>query len=112
MVTPEAADKLDKFFRTFDGGGRPLLLLDYDGTLAPFRVDRFQARPWAGVRELLVRIERQGRTHMVVITGRSAHEIVPLLGIDLIEIWGLHGAERLFPDGRRKLEQVPAALPT
>jgi len=111
-VTAKAARKLEEFFSAFAGWANPFLLPDYDGTLAPFRVDRFQARPWAGVRELLVRIERQGRTHMVVITGRSAHEIVPLLGIDLIEIWGLHGAERLFPDGRRKLEQVPAALPT
>src|SRR5271157_69649 len=128
MVTPEAADKLDKFFRTFDGGGRPLLLLDYDGTLAPFRVDRFQARPWAGVRELLRRIQRQGRagleTRMAVITGRPAAEIAPLLMLhpidqDLsmgapvleppLEVWGLHGAERLYPDGRRELEQAPAA---
>jgi trehalose-phosphatase len=128
MVTPEAADKLDKFFRTFDGGGRPLLLLDYDGTLAPFRVDRFQARPWAGVRELLGRIQRQGRTgletRMAVITGRPAREIAPMLTLhpidqDLsmgapaleppLEVWGLHGAERLYPDGRRELEQAPAA---
>jgi trehalose-phosphatase len=114
MVTPEAADKLDKFFQTFAGGGRPLLLLDYDGTLAPFRVDRFQARPWAGVRELLARIQRQGRTglktRMAVITGRPAGEIAPMLTLDPpLEVWGLHGAERLYPDGRRELEKAPAA---
>jgi trehalose-phosphatase len=109
-VTGEAAEKLKEFFGAFAGGATPFLLLDYDGTLAPFRVDRFQARPWAGVRELLVRIEHQGRTRMSVITGRTAHEIVPLLGIDPPpEIWGLHGAERLFPDGRRELEQAPSA---
>ena len=50
------ADKLETFFASFGGKDTPLLLLDYDGTLAPFRVDRFQARPWAGVRELLRRI--------------------------------------------------------
>ena len=62
------------------------------------------------VRELLTRIERQGLTRMVVVTGRSASEIVPLLGIDPpLEVWGLHGAERLYPDGRRELQQVPAA---
>jgi len=110
-VKAEAARKLKEFFNAFAGGATPFLLLDYDGTLAPFRVDRFQARLWAGVRELLVRIERQGRTRMAVITGRSAYEIVPLLGIDPSpEIWGLHGAERLFPNGRRELEQAsPAA---
>jgi trehalose 6-phosphate phosphatase len=110
QVTPEAADRLKEFFRSFSGGATSLLLLDYDGTLAPFRVDRFQARPWAGVSELLGRIERQGRTRIVVITGRPAKEIGPMLGLDPpLEVWGLHGAERLYPDGRRELEQAPPA---
>ncbi len=26
-----------------------------------------------------------------------------------LEVWGLHGAERLYPDGRRELEQAPPA---
>ena len=106
----EAAKRLNDFFDSFVAGVTPLLLLDYDGTLAPFRVDRFQARPWAGVQELLTRIERQGRTRIVVITGRPAQEVIPLLGIDPpLEVWGLHGAERLFPDGHRELEESPAA---
>jgi trehalose-phosphatase len=114
-LTSEAAKRLDEFFGGFATGARPLLLLDYDGTLAPFRVDRFQARPWAGVRELLGRIQGQGRTRMVVITGRPAAEIAPMLGLDPsnlvppLEVWGLHGAERIYPDGRRELEQAPAA---
>jgi trehalose-phosphatase len=109
-LTPEAADKVTKFFRGFANGAKPLLLLDYDGSLAPFRVDRFKARPWAGVRELLGRIQRQGVTRMAVVTGRPASEIAPLLGLDPpLEVWGLHGAERLYPDGRRELEQAPDA---
>jgi len=109
-VTPEAAARLEEFFERFADGSRPLLLLDYDGTLAPFRVDRFQARPWAGMRELLGQIQRQGRTRMAVITGRPAAEIAPMLGLNPpLEVWGLHGAERLYPDGRRELEQAPEA---
>jgi trehalose-6-phosphatase len=50
-------EKIRTFFAGFAGKVTPLLLLDYDGTLAPFRVDRFLARPWAGVRELLTRIQ-------------------------------------------------------
>ena len=108
-MTVAAAEKKRTFFDGFACNVTPLLLLDYDGTLAPFRVDRFQARPWAGVRELLARIQRQGRTRMAIISGRSAHEIGPLLGIDPpLEVWGLHGAERLFPNGRSELQQAPA----
>ena len=94
----EAAERLEAFFRGFAGSTAPLLLLDYDGTLAPFRVDRFKAKPWAGVSELLNRIQGQTKTQMVFITGRPAAEILPLLGLDApVEVWGLHGTERLYP---------------
>jgi trehalose 6-phosphate phosphatase len=112
-VNDETLKKLDSFFYTFSNSGAPLLLLDYDGTLAPFRVDRFRARPWTGVREAIGRIQRQGRTRIVVITGRPAKEIGPLLRgsppvVDApVEVWGLHGSERLHADGRRELEQAP-----
>jgi trehalose-phosphatase len=47
---------------------------------------------------------------MVAITGRPAAEIAPLLGLETpLEVWGLHGAERLYPDGRRELEDAPAS---
>jgi trehalose 6-phosphate synthase/trehalose 6-phosphate phosphatase len=109
-LTSEAAARLDSFFHCFTPQARPLLLLDYDGTLAPFRVDRFQSRPWAGLRPLLERIQIEGRTRMAIITGRPAAEIAPMLALTTpIEVWGLHGAERLYPDGHRVLEQAPAA---
>jgi trehalose 6-phosphate phosphatase len=105
----EAQEKVEGFFRSVTEAARPLLLLDYDGTLAPFRVNRFEARPWSGVWEALQKIQENGRTRMVVITGRPAREIEPLLGLEpALEVWGLHGAERLFPDGRRELEAIPA----
>jgi len=110
-MTGKTARRLSEFFATLGTAQRSLLLLDYDGTLAPFRVDRFQARPYAGVRELLGRIQAQGSTRMVVITGRPAGEIGGLLALETpLEVWGLHGAERLLPNGERELEQAsPAA---
>ena len=99
---------LEGFFRNFTPQTTPLLLLDYDGTLAPFRKNRFEARPWTGVREILAQIQ-QGSTRIAFVTGRPANEIAPLLGIQGIEVWGLHGAEHLFPDGRRELAQLPEA---
>jgi trehalose-phosphatase len=110
-LTAQTAKKLEGFFAAFSGQAQPILLLDYDGTLAPFRIDRFQARPFAGVRDLLTRIQAQGQTRMAVVTGRPAAEIGPLLGLNpALEVWGLHGAERLYPDGRRELEEAPAGV--
>lgn len=106
----QAAKKLDEFFFAVAAARHSLLLLDYDGTLAGFRVDRFKAKPWAGVRELLVRIQQQGKTQIAVVTGRPADEIPLMLGLDPApEVWGLHGAERLRANGVRELEtQAPA----
>jgi trehalose 6-phosphate phosphatase len=104
----EAATRVQDFFRSFSGAARPLLLLDYDGTLAPFRIDRFKARPWAGVPTLLEQIQSQQKTQIVVVTGRPAREIAPLLGVKpQTEVWGLHGAERLHADGRFEAVQIP-----
>jgi len=109
-LTPETTHRLDEFFAGFAGQGKPHLLLDYDGTLSAFRVDRFQSQPFGGVRELLGRIQREGRTRIAVITGRPAAEIAPMLALEKpLEVWGLHGAERLYPDGHREMEEAPAA---
>ncbi len=111
QIPRDAAAKLDHFFHLLaHAQHRPLLLLDYDGTLAAFRVDRFQARPWAGVRQQLQRIQRHGRTRIAIITGRPAAEIAPMLALDQpVEVWGLHGAERLHPNGHRELQDPPPA---
>jgi len=44
----------------------------------------------------------------MVITGRPAAEINPMLQLpEPVEVWGLHGAERLFADGRHELQEAP-----
>ncbi|MGA7243640.1 MAG: trehalose-phosphatase [Terracidiphilus sp.] len=101
-------EKLENFFYSLQYAQAPLLLLDYDGTLADFRINRFQARPWAGVRELLAVIQKDNRTRMTVITGRPAGEVNTMLQLpEPVEVWGLHGAERLFADGRHELQEAP-----
>jgi len=106
----ETAKKLDRFFGSFADRPRPILLLDYDGTMAGFRLDRFSARPWAGVPRLIHDIQREGSTRIAVVTGRPATEIPAMLALETpVEVWGLHGAERLYPDGRRKLEHASTA---
>jgi trehalose 6-phosphate phosphatase len=76
------------------------LLLDYDGTLAPFCLNRQQALPYPGMTALLQEIIANGRTRVIIISGRNAHEIIPLLAVHpRPEIWGCHGSERLRADG-------------
>jgi trehalose 6-phosphate phosphatase len=76
------------------------LLLDYDGTLAPFCLDRQNALPYPGITGVLQEIIANGRTRVVIITGRNASEVIPLLRVfPHPEIWGCHGSERLRPDG-------------
>jgi trehalose 6-phosphate synthase/trehalose 6-phosphate phosphatase len=103
----QTSEKLSDFFAGFADAAGSLLMLDYDGTLAPFRVDRFQAKPWASVRELLNSIHSRNSTRIVFVSGRPASEIVPLLALDTPpEVWGLHGVERLYPDGRCEREKI------
>lgn len=44
--------------------------LDYDGTLAPFHVDPMQARPLAGVLEILPALINHSATSVAIISGR------------------------------------------
>ncbi len=103
--------QFDFFWTRLAQSEHSVLLLDYDGTLAPFQVERDQAFPYPGVRELLSAILATGRTRLVVVTGRPCHDLVDLLGVNPHpEIWGCHGWEQLLPDGRHELGKIsPAA---
>jgi trehalose-phosphatase len=102
VSTPQRSNEtiLQPFFQSVAVAGRSVLLLDFDGTLAPFRVDPSTVRPWTRVSSLLDQIQEQGRTHLAIVTGRPAVDVAVQIGMKRPpEIWGLHGAERLFPSG-------------
>jgi len=110
MATVEAKVALERFFEALGAASGSALALDYDGTLAPFQVDRNAAIPYPGVREALARILATGRTRMVLISGRVAEEVRDLLGIrPAPEIWGVHGRQRLWPNGHSELTPVRAS---
>ena len=98
---------LQDFFQTLASARRSVLLLDYDGTLAPFRLDRYQAVPYHGVTAILQAIVDTGRTRLAMITGRRASELVPLLKLSPPpEIWGSHGLEHLGKDGNYQMVEM------
>jgi trehalose-phosphatase len=83
-----------------------VLMLDYDGTLAPFHVRPDLATPYPEIAAILEAIMRAGGTRVVIVSGRPAGELPPLLALTISpEIWGSHGWERVLPDGRRVVEQ-------
>jgi trehalose-phosphatase len=99
--------------QSVQSGGRSVLMLDYDGTLAPFRIDRFQAVPYPGVEDRLEVLSRLSNVRLVLVSGRSARELAKLLrpGIK-VEIWGSHGQEQLRSDGSYQLFTLAAARRT
>lgn len=88
------------FFRRLANAPSRVLVLDYDGTLAPFKVDRDRAIPYPGVREAIRRVTDAG-TRVVLVSGRTISDLQPLIALDTpVEMWGTHGWERLHRDGQ------------
>jgi trehalose 6-phosphate phosphatase len=107
MLDIETKPELQFFFDELGQAPTSALLLDYDGTLAPFRQDRYEALPYPGLPMLLTEIMNTGHTRVVLITGRPAHEVATLLGIrPHPEIWGANGLQRLRPDGSCELPHL------
>jgi len=99
-LRPEVRSHLAPFLQSVAKASQAMLFVDYDGTLAPFQVRRDLAYPYPGVAPALQEIVRGGQTRLVVISGREAREVPPLLGIHPPpEVWGCHGLERLRIDG-------------
>lgn len=101
VADPGSVAACEAFERALEAAGRGLVLLDYDGTLAPFVADPREARPYPGVAAALDALVDTGRARVVVVTGRYLREAPPALGTRApLETWGSHGRERLMPDGR------------
>jgi trehalose-phosphatase len=79
-------------------------MLDYDGTLAPFHINRFEATPYPGVEDRLAILSALSPVRLVLVSGRSAQELRNVLRPSIrVEIWGSHGREQLKSDGSYEL---------
>lgn len=94
----------EQFFSSFKEGS-PLLVSDYDGTLAPFRKERDEAVPPPSVRSALEAILESGGD-LLILSGRRAGEVARLLALP-VEIWGCHGWERRRADGATESPPLP-----
>lgn len=100
---------LSSFLEGLNKHSSSVLMLDYDGTLAPFRINREEAFPNERAMNLLGRLQATNRCKLVVITGRPLADLIPLLSAlkTLPELWGSHGLEHRREDGRYIAFQIP-----
>lgn len=105
------SEAVSAFFTALGASPAALLMLDYDGTLAPFHTRRDAARPAPGIVALLERLRAETVTRIVLVSGRPTAEVGELLGLQpWPEIWGCHGWERRAADGRYEIGEAPAAM--
>ncbi len=65
------------------------------------------AFPYPGITSLLQEIRATGKTRIVIVSGRDATEIIPLLAIEpQLEVWGCHGLQRIKVDGSVKVSAL------
>lgn len=90
-------------------------MLDYDGTLAPFRDRPEDAVPHDGVLERLARIMDNPANRLMIVSGRPIKSLAVLLALpNLPELWGGHGWEYRPQGGETRFmplsEMADAAL--
>jgi len=88
-----------------------LVALDFDGTLAPVSPHPDDARPLAGVQQLLRDVRATGAA-LAIVTGRSVASLLRVSGFDAVPgivIYGLHGVER-WENGRLRAPEPPVGI--
>jgi trehalose 6-phosphate phosphatase len=112
LVTPmrphEHTDVPSLFWERVRRSRHRLLMLDYDGTLAPFRLERSQALIPAATRAVLQRLLSSRTTRIAIISGRQVSELERLIGPLPVDLVGEHGWEARSADGRTSRHRLTA----
>ncbi|MCZ7585664.1 MAG: trehalose-phosphatase [Deltaproteobacteria bacterium] len=87
------------FWERFDQAPRILLGLDYDGTLAPFRNVRHEAKPLSGISDTLASLTDMPRLRVVIVSGRPLDELATFFPGLPLEMIGAHGWQRRSVSG-------------
>jgi len=99
---------LNHFWARLAAAQQVLLMLDFDGTLSPFVADRDQARLYPGVRNELLSLINQDPAQIQIVSGRDSDDLLARLELERPpELWGCHGWQRRFRDGRQQLSHLP-----
>lgn len=95
------------FFNQLSKNEKSTLLLDYDGTLAPFKKNRKKAFIHPKIQKELQELLLCKNTNVIIISGRTIKDLLSLLNFSpLPEIWGCHGLEKRSQNGRYHREKI------
>lgn len=92
------------------GSGHTLLLLDYDGTLAPIAPVPEQATLPSAMKSALRRLARSSNVTVAVISGRRLAELRRLVGLRNVTYVGNHGLEMIVKGPRKPVEVPQSSL--
>lgn len=105
MIILDPEFLLSYFFDLLSKTADSLLILDFDGTLAPFTIDPKETKPYSGVFRRIKKIMNTCRTHVVIISGRDLESLVTKVPEPYPELWGGHGGERLLMNSSRPISK-------
>jgi trehalose 6-phosphate synthase/phosphatase len=88
-LTPDREQDLIDSFR---GAEKRVLLLDYDGVLAPFFDKPEQAKPTAALQKTLRKIAARPSTELTIISGRGKDDLEAWFGDSAMTLVAEHGA--------------------
>jgi len=88
-----------KLLQRYRAADRRLIVLDYDGTLAPFAIEPGSAKPSAEVLEILRRMLTDERNDVYIVSGRDAATLERWLGHLRIGLVAEHGMKHRQPGG-------------
>jgi len=76
-----------------------IIFLDYDGTLVGFQSIPQNARPDSELKRLLLKLAKDPKNKLVIVSGRDRHTLEKWLGDLDIQMLAAHGLWRREPDG-------------
>jgi trehalose 6-phosphate synthase/phosphatase len=94
MLSQKIIDKIhfNKIKELYNKADKRLIMLDYDGTLSPFRSRPDSARPTAELLDLLSRLNSDPKNKVVISSGRDRHTLDKWLGHLSVGLASEHGA--------------------
>lgn len=105
-ATTELGNVPSEFWQKVKNAKTKILFLDYDGTLARFRVERSKARPLPGIIPVLKKLIEDKSAKIVVVSGRKIDELQGFLKHLPITLIGEHGWVKKYPNGKLELPKI------